>query len=124
MLEGAQAGLSWQTILNRRRDYVQAFLGFDPKIVASFDENKIAELLKNKKIIRNKLKIISSVNNAHCLLKIQQEHGSFDHYLWQFVDGKPIQNHWEKLEEVPCQSKESLLLSKDLKKRGFKHLGM
>lgn len=123
ILEGAQAGLSWSTILKRRDGYRQSFANFDPKKVAKFDEEKIQELLQFEGIIRNKLKVRSAVTNAQIFLKIQEEFGSFDTYVWQFVDGKPIVNHWTDMSRVPATTKESDALSKDLKKRGFKFVG-
>lgn len=123
ILEGAQAGLSWITILKRREGYKKAFANFNPAIVAKYDEAKMAELLTNEGIIRNKLKIAAAVTNAKLFLDIQKEFGSFNHYIWQFVGGKPIQNQWKSKEEVPVESEESKKLSKDLKKRGFKFVG-
>ncbi len=123
ILEGAQAGLSWLTILKRRAGYRQAFANFDPKKVATFDEQKILELLNFEGIIRNKLKVRSAVNNAKCFLAIQKEFGSFDNYIWQFVQGRTIQNQWKSLKELPPKTKESEALSKDLKKRGFTFVG-
>lgn len=123
ILEGAQAGLSWSTILKRREGYRQSFADFDPEKVARFDEEKIRELLQFEGIIRNKLKVRSAVTNAQKFLEIQEEFGSFDKYIWQFVDGEPIVNHWKNLKEVPATTKESDALSKDLKKRGFKFTG-
>lgn len=123
ILEGAQAGLSWSTILKRREGYRSAFAGFDPEIVAAFDEQKIEELLQFEGIIRNRLKVQSAVTNAQKFLEIQEEFGSFDAYIWQFVDGRPIINHWNSLKEVPATTRESDALSKDLKKRGFKFTG-
>lgn len=123
ILEGAQAGLSWSTILKRREGYHQSFAQFDPEKVAKFDEEKIQELLQFEGIIRNKLKVRSAVTNAQKFLEIQEEFGSFDDYIWQFVDGNPIVNHWKSMKEVPATTKESDALSKDLKKRGFKFVG-
>lgn len=123
ILEGAQAGLSWSTILKRREGYRQAFAGFDSQKVAAFDEAKIQELLQFEGIIRNKLKVRSAVTNARKFLEIQEEFGSFDNYIWEFVGREPIVNHWESLKEVPATTKESDALSKDLKKRGFKFTG-
>lgn len=123
ILEGAQAGLSWVTILSRREAYRKAYAQFDPKKVAKFDQKKIEALLKNEGIIRNKLKIHSSINNAKLFLEIQKEFGSFDQYIWSFVGGKPIINKWKSRQEMPATSKESDALSKDLKKRGFKFCG-
>lgn len=123
ILEGAQAGLSWATILKRRDGYRKAFADFDPVKVARFDEDKIQELLQFEGIIRNKLKVRGAVTNAQKFLEIQQEFGSFDDYIWGFVGGKPIVNHWKSMNEVPATSPESDALSKDLKKRGFKFVG-
>jgi DNA-3-methyladenine glycosylase I len=123
MLEGAQAGLSWSTILKKREGYRKSFANFDPEKVSTFDEAKIQELLQFKGIIRNKLKVRSAVTNAQHFLEIQKEFGSFDHYIWQFVGGSPIINHWKSSSEVPATTKESDALSKDLKKRGFKFVG-
>ena len=123
ILEGAQAGLSWSKVLKKRENYRQAFANFDPERVAQFDEVKQEELKQNPGIIRNKLKIASAVTNARLFLDIQAEYGSFASYIWQFVEGKPIQNHWENLKQVPATSSESDAMSKDLKKRGFKFVG-
>lgn len=123
ILEGAQAGLSWSTILKRRRSYQQAFDHFDVRKVAAYDDKKIALLLQNKGIIRNKLKVNAAVTNARCFLEVQEEFGSFSDYIWQFVGGKPIINHWETQEDVPVTTPESDQMSKDLKKRGFKFVG-
>ncbi len=123
ILEGAQAGLSWATILKRRAGYRKAFANFDPKNVARFDSNTINELLQDPGIIRNKLKVNGAVTNAQHFLEIQDEFGSFDKYIWSFVGNKPIVNSWKKMSEVPATSKESDALSKDLKKRGFKFVG-
>jgi DNA-3-methyladenine glycosylase I len=123
ILEGAQAGLSWLTILKRREGYRQAFANFNPQIVATYDEYKITELLTDEGIIRNRLKIRSAVNNAQQFLKVQAEFGSFNTYIWQFVGGSPIQNEWKSLEGVPPETHESKLLSHDLKKRGFTFVG-
>jgi DNA-3-methyladenine glycosylase I len=123
ILEGAQAGLSWATILKRRDGYRKAFADFDPAKVAQFDEVKIQELLQFEGIIRNKLKIRGAVTNAQKFLEIQNEFGSFDAFIWEFVGGKPIVNHWKSMKEVPATSAESDALSKDLKKRGFKFVG-
>lgn len=122
-LEGAQAGLSWITILRRREGYRKAFANFDPAKVARFDDTKIAQLLQNENIIRNKLKIYSVIKNAQLYLDIQKECGSFTNYIWEFVGGKPIQNQWASHKDVPAETKESQALSKDLKKRGFKFVG-
>jgi DNA-3-methyladenine glycosylase I len=123
ILEGAQAGLSWLTILKRREGYRKAFENFDVKKVARFDKKKIASLLKNPGIIRNRLKIHSAVSNAKAFLKIQEEFGSFSKYQWQFVGGKPLQNKLKSLKDIKPTSKESDAFSKDLKKRGFNFVG-
>ncbi|MEI3613069.1 DNA-3-methyladenine glycosylase I [Pseudogracilibacillus sp. SO30301A] len=122
-LEGAQAGLSWITILKRRENYREAFDQFDPLKVAAYTEEKIKNLLDNKGIIRNKRKIKSTVNNAKAFINIQEECGSFHHYLWEFFGGKQIKNHWKRHEEVPAATKESEKLSKELRKRGFSFVG-
>lgn len=123
ILEGAQAGLSWITILRRRENYRQAFDGFEPTIIQHYSEEKIQALLQNEGIIRNERKIRSVVANAKAFLNIQEEFGSFDNYIWQFVNGEPILNDWKSIEEVPSQTSESQLMSKDLKKRGFSFVG-
>jgi len=123
ILEGAQAGLSWATILKRREGYREAFADFDPEVVARFDEDKIQELLQFEGIIRNKLKVRGAVTNAQKFLEVQKEFGSFDAYIWQFVNGKPIVGGWKTMSEVPVTTSESDALSKDLKKRGFKFVG-
>jgi DNA-3-methyladenine glycosylase I len=123
ILEGAQAGLSWITILKKRENYRKAFDNFDSERVALYDEEKIQELMMNEGIIRNRRKIEASIINAKAFLKIKEEFGSFDKYIWQFVGGKPIKNSWGSIEEVPASTKESDEMSKDLKKRGFKFVG-
>lgn len=123
ILEGAQAGLSWWTILRKREGYRQAFADFDPVKVARFTEKRIEKLLENPGIVRNRLKVRSAVTNAQLFLAVQEEFGSFDEYLWQFVGGKPIQNKWRQMKDVPVTTDESDALSKDLKKRGFKFVG-
>tara|TARA_R110002050_G_scaffold129000_1_gene250405 strand:- start:2675 stop:3238 length:564 start_codon:yes stop_codon:yes gene_type:complete len=123
ILEGAQAGLSWSTILKRREGYRKAFANFEVEKVAQFSEEKILELLQDPGIIRNKLKVRSAVNNAKLFIEIQKEFGSFSKYIWRFVGGKPIVNKWTSMSEVPATTKESDALSKDLKKRGFKFCG-
>lgn len=123
ILEGAQAGLSWITILRRRDNYREAFDHFDPSIIQHYNEDKIQSLLANKGIIRNERKIRSVVSNARAFLEIQKEFGSFDQYIWTFVGGKPTYNHWKSSKEVPSQTKESELMSKELKKRGFNFVG-
>lgn len=123
ILEGAQAGLSWATVLKKREGYRKAFADFNADKVALFDENKIQELIINPDIIRNKLKIRGAVTNAQKFLEVQKEFGSFDRYIWSFVNGKPVVNHWKKMSDCPATSKESDALSKDLKMRGFKFVG-
>lgn len=122
-LESAQAGLSWSTILKKREGYRQAFANFKVRKVARFDETKIQQLLKNPAIVRNELKIRSAVNNARQFIKIQEAFGSFDHYIWAFVDGEPVQNHWKNHSDVPATTPLSDQFSKDLKERGFKFVG-
>ncbi len=123
ILEGAQAGLSWSTIIKRREGYRDAFAGFSPEIVAKYGSEKITQLLADPKIIRNRLKIISAINNAQKFIKIQEEFDSFDNYIWRFVDGTPRINHWKSSKEIPITTPESDFLSKDLKKRGFTFVG-
>jgi len=123
ILEGAQAGLSWLTILKRREGYRKAFADFDPLAVARFSDKKIERLLLNPDIIRNRLKVNASVTNARAFLEIQEAFGSFDQYAWQFVDGERVVNRWETLSDIPATSKESDAFSKDLKQRGFKFVG-
>jgi len=123
LLEGAQAGLTWETILLRRDGYRRAFAEFDPKKVARFTAKKKALLLDNPGIIRNRLKIDSAVTNAQAFLSVQEEFGSFDHYVWQFVGGRQKMNRWPRMTQVPATSPESDALSKDLKKRGFRFVG-
>lgn len=122
-LEGAQAGLSWLTILKRRDGYIKSFDNFDVKKVAGYSQEKIEKLLANPGIIRNKLKISSTVINARCFIQVQKEFGSFDNYIWTFVGGKPINNKWKSMADVPATSPESEAMSKSLKKRGFKFVG-
>jgi len=123
ILEGAQAGLSWSTILKRRDGYRHAFANFDYHQIAKFTEVDYNHLIINPAIIRNKLKIRSAVNNAQKFLEIQKEFASFDHFIWQFVGNKPIINHWRSIREVPAKTKEAEALSRDLVKRGFKFVG-
>ena len=123
VLEGAQAGLSWATILKRREGYRKAFMDFDPERIAQFSDTDFNRLLLNTDIIRNKLKIRSATNNAQRFLEVQKEFGSFDAYIWQFVGNKPIVNTWEQMSQIPAVSQESELLSRDLKKRGFTFVG-
>jgi DNA-3-methyladenine glycosylase I len=123
ILEGAQAGLSWNTILNKRDNYRKAFAGFDPRKVARYDSRKVQQLLRDPGIVRNRLKIASTIANAKAFLAVQKEFGSFDHYIWQFVEGKPRQNMPKSLQQVPARSPDSDAISKDLKKRGFNFVG-
>lgn len=123
LLEGAQAGLSWWTILSRREGYRQAFADFDPQRIARFTKKKIERLLGNDRIIRNRLKINAAVTNAQAFLDVQEEFGSFDDYIWQFVDGRTILNKWKRLSDLPATTPQSDALSKDLKRRGFKFVG-
>jgi len=123
ILEGAQAGLSWSTILKKRQNYRQAFDNFEPARVAGYDAGKVAELLSNPGIVRNRLKINAAIQNARALLEIQREFGSFDKYIWKFVGGQPKQNAWKPLQEIPARTPESDAMSKDLKKRGFSFVG-
>jgi DNA-3-methyladenine glycosylase I len=123
VLEGAQAGLSWETILKKRDGYRLAFDNFDPALVAAYDEKKVEALMDNPAIIRNRRKILSAVSNARAFLQVQQEFGSFDRYIWGFVGGQPRQNEWHSLNEIPARTEESDVMSKDLKKRGFSFVG-
>ncbi len=122
-LEGAQAGLSWSTILKKRDNYRNAFSNFDTEKVARFDKRKVARLLKDPGIVRNRLKVESTVNNARRIREIQRECGSFAGYMWQFVGGEPIQNRWRSIAEIPAQTDESRQMSKDMRKRGFGFVG-
>ncbi|UVI31921.1 DNA-3-methyladenine glycosylase I [Paenibacillus spongiae] len=122
-LEGAQAGLSWYTVLKKREAYREAFDGFDFEKVAAYDDAKAAELLLNEGIVRNRLKIASTIGNARAFIRVREEFGSFDRYIWSFVGGKPIRNQWKELKEVPAQTIVSDAMSKDLRKRGFKFVG-
>lgn len=123
ILEGAQAGLSWSTVLKKRAGYREAFANFDPQVVAQFSEEKQERLLENPNIIRNQLKVKSTVENAKAFLKVQEEFGSFDPYIWSFVNHQPIVNEWKNLEEVPARTDVSDAMTKDLKKRGFNFVG-
>jgi DNA-3-methyladenine glycosylase I len=122
-LEGAQAGLSWSTILRKREGYRRAFAGFDPGVVARFEAKDVERLLADPGIVRNRLKIESTVNNAARVLEVQEEHGSLDAYLWSFVDGAPIVNSWTTLAEIPAETDLSKAISKDLKRLGFRFVG-
>lgn len=123
ILEGAQAGLSWETILRKRDRYREVYDGFDPARVALFDERRIAQLLADPGIVRNRLKVHASVGNARAFLDVQQEHGGFDAYIWSFVDGRPVQNSWRSLGELPARTPVSDAMSRDLQRRGFKFVG-
>jgi DNA-3-methyladenine glycosylase I len=123
VLEAAQAGLSWSIVLNKREGYRRAFSQFDPEKVARYSKAKIDKLIADPSIIRNRMKIESAVKNARALLEVQEEFGSFDKYCWQFVDGKPRQNRWESLRQLPAKTAESDKFSKDLKQRGFSFVG-
>ena len=123
ILEGAQAGLSWLTILKKRDNYRKAFDNFDPEKVAAYNALKVNELVTNSGIVRNRLKIEAAIQNAGCFLTVQQEYGSFDKYIWQFVGGRTLKNSWKTVDEIPAQTETSAVMSADLKKRGFKFVG-
>jgi DNA-3-methyladenine glycosylase I len=123
VLEGAQAGLSWSTILRKRENYRLAFDGFDPYKVAQYGDEKVAELLSNAGIVRNRLKINAAIQNARAFLTVQEQFGSFDAYIWQFTGGKPIVNHWKTMAELPAETIESRAMSKNLIQRGFRFVG-
>lgn len=123
ILEGMQAGLSWITILRKRENFREAFDNFDPHKIVAYDEAKVESLMQNKGIIRNRLKIESSIKNARAFLAVQEEFGSFDAYIWQFVGGKPIVNQFQSMSDIPAKTSEAEAMSKDLKKRGFKFIG-
>lgn len=123
VLEGAQAGLSWSTILKKREGYRRLYDGFDPERVARYDDAKVAELLADPAIVRNRAKVAASITNARAFLRVQAEHGSFAAYIWRFVDGVPIQNAWTTLAELPAVTPLAATISKDLKQRGFKFVG-
>ena len=123
ILEGAQAGLSWQTVLNKRGNYRKAFDNFDPAKVARYTPKRVEKLLQNAGIIRNRLKVESAISNAKAVLAIQKEFGSFDAYVWQFVGGKPKKNRFKSMSQIPATTDESEAFSKDLKKRGFRFVG-
>ena len=123
ILEGAQAGLSWITVLKKRENYRRAFDNFDAKKIARYNTNKIRLLLKNEGIIRNRMKIEAAISNARAFLEVRSEFGTFDKYIWQFVGGAPIKNRWKSLKEIPAMTSESEAMSKDLKKRGFRFVG-
>jgi DNA-3-methyladenine glycosylase I len=123
ILEGAQAGLSWLTVLRKRQNYKKSFDNFNARKIARYDKRKIKELLNNEGIIRNRLKVASTVQNAKAFLDVQKEFGSFDKYIWEFVNGKTIKNKWRKMQDIPSNTDISDAMSKDLKKRGFKFVG-
>ncbi len=123
VLEGAQAGLSWRTILNKRENYRAAFDNLEPRIVARYDDRKVAELLANPGIVRNRLKVAAAVQNARSLLAVQEEFGTFDAYIWGFVGGRPIVNAWEEPAAIPVETPESRAMSQDLQRRGFRFVG-
>ncbi|MEN8214173.1 MAG: DNA-3-methyladenine glycosylase I [Pseudomonadota bacterium] len=123
ILEGAQAGLSWSTILNKREGYREAFDNFDAARIACYDEKKIAQLLANPAIVRNRLKVNAAVANARIFLEIMQQPGGFDAWIWRFVEGRPLQNHFRRLEDIPAATLQSEQMSREMKKRGFKFVG-
>lgn len=123
VLEGAQAGLSWSTILAKREAYRKAFSGFDPAKVAGYKKPTLERLMHDSGIVRNRLKIESAVRNARAILQVRKEFGSFDRYIWQFVGGRPIQNAWRSIRTLPAETRESIAMSKDLKRRGFAFVG-
>jgi DNA-3-methyladenine glycosylase I len=123
VLEGAQAGLSWSTILRKREGYRKAFDNFDARKMARYSGHDLSRLLANPEIVRNRLKINAAITNARAFLQVREEFGGFDQYIWQFVHGKPILNSWERLTDIPCNTPESDAMSKDLRKRGFKFVG-
>ena len=123
ILEGAQAGLSWDTILKKRENYRAAFDNFDASKIARYDQRKVQELLGNPGIVRNRLKVSAAIQNARAFLAVREEFGSFDSYIWQFVGGRPRKNAWRSLDEIPAGTSESDAMSRDLKRRGFKFVG-
>jgi len=123
ILESAQAGLSWRTILEKRSGYSRQYEGFDPEVVAGFDQSKIEQMLLDPGIVRNRLKVASSVRTAAAFLELAAKHGSFAHFIWQFVDGRPLQNRWKTLNEVPAETEQSKAMSKALKQAGMKFVG-
>jgi DNA-3-methyladenine glycosylase I len=123
ILEGVQAGLSWSLILKKRAGYLQAFDGFDAQKIAQYDDRKVQELLANPEIVRNRLKIQAAIRNARAFLVLQSQYGSFDAFLWQFVDGQPRQNAWQTLQDIPASTRESDAMSKELKRQGFTFVG-
>lgn len=123
ILEGAQAGLSWSTILNKRDGYRRAFDDFDPELVAQYDERKSSDLLSNPGIVRNRLKITSAISNAQAFLQVREQYGTFSDFIWSYVDGNPIQNSWQTVSEIPASTPLAATLSKDLKNLGFRFVG-
>lgn len=123
ILEGVQAGLSWSLILKKRDGYRRAFDDFDARKIANYDDQKVQELLTNPEIVRNRLKVQAAIQNARTFLTLQSQYGSFDAYIWQFVDGQPCQNSWQSLQEIPASTRESDAMSKELKRRGFTFVG-
>jgi len=123
ILEGVQAGLSWSLILKKRDGYLQAFDGFDAHKIAQYDDRKVQELLANPEIVRNRLKIQAAIQNARSFLALQSQYGSFDAFLWRFVEGQPLQNAWQTLQEIPASTRESDAVSKELKRQGFTFVG-
>ncbi len=123
LLEGAQAGLSWETILKKRKSYRRAFSRFNPRLIAKYDDAKVARLLANPGIVRNRLKVTGAIRNAKAFLAVQKEFRSFDAYIWNFVGGRPIINRWRTLKDLPAETDESRAMSKDLKRRGFTFVG-
>ena len=124
VLEGAQAGLSWITILKKRENYRKAFANFDATKIARFNSRSVERLINNAGIVRNRLKIESTITNAKCFLEVQKEFGSFSNYMWGFLEGKPIQNKWKSLSDIPASTQLSDTISKDMKKRGFRFFGI
>ena len=123
VLEGAQAGLSWDTILRKRDNYREAFDNFDPALIARYDKRRVERLLKNQGIVRNRLKIASAIQNAQAFLAVKEEFGAFDKYIWRFIGGAPKRNSWKTTKEVPAETAEATAMSKDLRKRGFNFVG-
>jgi len=123
ILEGAQAGLSWSTILNKRMSYRKAYSNFDPEKVARFNAKSVERLLADPGIVRNRLKVAASIQNAKSFLQVQEEYGDFSSFIWEFINGKPIINSWRRLEDIPAETVESRAMSKALKQRGFKFVG-
>ncbi|MBN2461120.1 MAG: DNA-3-methyladenine glycosylase I [Candidatus Cloacimonetes bacterium] len=123
LLDGFQAGLNWSIIIHKRENFQAAFDNFNPELIASYDDNKIASLLQDRGIIRNRLKIIAAITNARCFLDVKDKYGSFDEYIWRFVDGRTIHNNWKTLQQIPARTQQSDAMSLDLKKKGFQFVG-